>query len=68
MALAELVEVVQPLARLGCARRRRLAAVGPLATDLAGLETQDIGLRRLLFGARRLDPHVLEAGFVFKLG
>jgi hypothetical protein len=29
---------------------------------------QDVGLRRLLFGAGRLDPHILETGLVFKLG
>ena len=68
MALAEIVEVVEPFARLGRARRRGLTAVGPLARLLARLEVQNVGLRRLLFGAGRLDPHVFEARLVLKGG
>src|SRR5690606_18066604 len=51
VTLAEIIEVVEPLARLGRARRRGLTTVGPVARLLAGLEVQDVGLRRLLFGA-----------------
>src|SRR5690606_13770988 len=58
--LTEVVEVVQPLARLGGARRRGRAAVRPLAGLLAWLEVEHVGLGRLLFGAGRLDAHVLE--------
>src|SRR5690606_18208391 len=34
----------------------------------AGLQMQDIGFRRLLFGAGRLDAHIFEARLVLKGG
>src|SRR5690606_22552871 len=66
--LTEVVEVVQPFARLGRARRGGGAAVGPLARLLPRLEVHDIGSRSLVVGAGRLDPHSLEARLVLKGG
>jgi hypothetical protein len=37
-----------------------------VARLLAGLQTQNILLRLSLAGLERLDPHVLETGFVFE--
>lgn len=64
--LAELIEVVQPLARFRRLGGSRLAAVRPLARLLARLEVKHVSLGGLFLGLGRLHADIGEAWLVLK--